>query len=163
MAAQTHQTQDTQQTTSTTDRIEKRVVLRATRDRVWRAITNAKEFGTWFRMHLDGEFAAGKTMHGNITHPGYEHVRVEMRVERIQPERYFSYRWHPYAIDTAVDYSAEPMTLVEFILEDAEEGIAVTIVESGFDKIPLARRAEAFRMNDKGWEGQVRNLERHVS
>lgn len=162
MTAQTQQTQDTQQT-STTDRIEKRVVLRATRARVWRAITNAKEFGTWFRMNLDGEFAAGKTMHGNITHPGYEHVKVEMRVERIQPESYFSYRWHPYAIDTAVDYSAEPMTLVEFKLEDADDGIAVTIIESGFDKIPLARRAEAFRMNEKGWGGQIKNLERHVS
>ncbi|HET7188485.1 MAG TPA: SRPBCC family protein [Gemmatimonadaceae bacterium] len=162
MTAQTQQTQDTQQT-STTDRIEKRVVLRATRARVWRAITNAKEFGTWFRMNLDGEFAAGKTMHGNITHPGYEHVKVEMRVERIQPESYFSYRWHPYAIDTAVDYSAEPMTLVEFKLEDADEGIAVTIIESGFDKVPLARRAEAFRMNEKGWGGQIKNLERHVS
>ena len=161
MTAQTQQ-QDTQQT-STTDRIEKRVVLRATRARVWRAITNAKEFGTWFRMNLDGEFAAGKTMHGNITHPGYEHVKVEMRVERIQPESYFSYRWHPYAIDTAVDYSAEPMTLVEFKLEDADDGIAVTIIESGFDKIPLARRAEAFRMNEKGWGGQIKNLERHVS
>ena len=162
MAAQTQQTQDTPQT-STTDRIEKRVVLRATRARVWRAITNAKEFGTWFRMNLDGEFAAGKTMHGNITHPGYEHVKVEMRVERIQPESYFSYRWHPYAIDTAVDYSAEPMTLVEFLLDDADEGVAVTIIESGFDKIPLARRAEAFRMNEKGWGGQIKNLERHVS
>ena len=162
MTAQTQQTQETQQT-STTDRIEKRVVLRATRARVWRAITNAKEFGTWFRMNLDGEFAAGKTMHGNITQPGYEHVKVEMRVERIQPESYFSYRWHPYAIDTAVDYSAEPMTLVEFMLEEAEDGIAVTIIESGFDKIPLARRAEAFRMNEKGWGGQIKNLERHVS
>ena len=162
MTAQTQQTQDSQQTAAT-DRIEKRVVLRATRARVWRAITNAKEFGTWFRMNLDGDFAAGKTMHGNITHPGYEHVKVEMRVERIQPESYFSYRWHPYAIDTAVDYSAEPMTLVVFKLDDADEGIAVTIIESGFDKIPLARRAEAFRMNEKGWGGQIKNLERHVS
>jgi uncharacterized protein YndB with AHSA1/START domain len=162
MTAQTQQTQDTNQT-STTDRIEKRVVLRATRARVWRAITNAKEFGTWFRMNLDGEFAAGKTMRGNITHPGYEHVKVEMRVERIQPESYFSYRWHPYAIDSGVDYSAEPMTLVEFKLDDAEDGVAVTIIESGFDKIPLERRAEAFRMNEKGWGGQIKNLERHVS
>ena len=162
MTAQTQQTQESQQT-STTDRIEKRVVLRATRARVWRAITDAKEFGTWFRINLYGEFAAGKTMHGNITHPGYEHVKVEMRVERIQPESYFSYRWHPYAIDTAVDYSAEPMTLVEFKLDDADDGVAVTIIESGFDKIPLARRAEAFRMNEKGWGGQIKNLERHVS
>ena len=146
-----------------TDRIERRVVIRGSRSRVWRAITNAEEFGTWFRMNLVGEFAEGATIRGRLTHPGYEHVTVDMLVERIDPERYFSYRWHPYAIDPAVDYSTEPTTLVEFILEEAESGTAVTIVESGFDRIPLARRAEAFRMNDKGWEGEIKNLERYVS
>ena len=146
-----------------TDRIEKKIVLRAPRSRVWRAIANAEEFGTWFRMSLEGEFAEGTTIRGRITHPGYEHVTLDMRVERIEPERYFSYRWHPYAIDPAVDYSAEPTTLVEFILEDREGGTDLTIVESGFDRIPLARRAEAFRMNDQGWAGQIKNLERHVS
>jgi uncharacterized protein YndB with AHSA1/START domain len=90
-------------------------------------------------------------------------VTVELLVERIEPERYFSYRWHPYAIDPAADYSAEPTTLVEFTLQDTEEGTAVTIVESGFDRIPLARRAEAFRMNDQGWAGQIKNLARYVS
>jgi uncharacterized protein YndB with AHSA1/START domain len=146
-----------------TDRIERKIVLRAPRSRVWRAITNAEEFGTWFRMNLEGEFAEGGTITGRITHPGYEHVTLDMRVERIEPERYFAYRWHPYAIDLAVDYSAEPTTLVEFTLEDTEGGTALTIVESGFDRIPLARRAEAFRMNDQGWAGQMKNLERHVS
>ena len=146
-----------------TDRIEKRVVVRASRSRVWRAITTAEEFGTWFRMNLDGAFAEGATIRGRITHPGYEHVTLELLVERIEPERYFSYRWHPYAIDPALDYSAEPTTLVEFTLEDAEGGTAVTIVESGFDRIPLSRRAEAFRMNDQGWAGQIKNLERYVS
>ena len=154
--------QETQNTPST-DRIEKRVELRASRSRVWRAITTAEEFGTWFRMNLDGAFAEGGTIRGRITHPGYEHVTVDLLVERIEPERYFSYRWHPYALDPAVDYSAEPTTLVEFILEDAEDGTVVTIVESGFDKIPLARRAEAFRMNDNGWGGQIKNLARYVS
>lgn len=149
--------------TPSTDRIEKRIVLRASRSRVWRAITNAEEFGTWFRMKLDGEFAEGATIRGRITHPGYEHVTVEMLVERVEPERYFSYRWHPHAVDAAVDYSAEPTTLVEFILEEAEGGTAVTIVESGFDRIPIARRAEAFRMNERGWGGQMDNLARHVS
>jgi len=148
---------------TSTDRIEKKVELRAPRSRVWRAIANAEEFGTWFRMSLDGEFAEGGTIRGRITHPGYEHVTVEMRVERIEPERYFSYRWHPHAIDMAVDYSAEPTTLVEFILQETEGGTAVTIVESGFDRIPLARRAEAFRMNERGWDGQAQNLARHVS
>jgi uncharacterized protein YndB with AHSA1/START domain len=148
---------------SSSDRIEKVVVIRAARSRVWRAITTAEEFGAWFRMNLDGEFAEGETIRGRITHPGYEHVTVEMLVERIDPERYFSYRWHPHAIDSAVDYSAEPTTLVEFILEETEGGIAVTIVESGFDRIPPGRRTEAFRMNDKGWGGQIKNLEQHVS
>lgn len=148
---------------STSDRIEKRVVLRAARSRVWRAISTAEEFGTWFRMNLEGAFAEGATIRAKITIPGYEHVTLEMLVERIEPERYFSYRWHPYAIDAAVDYSAEPTTLVEFTLEETEGGTALTIVESGFDRIPLARRSEAFRMNDQGWGGQIKNLERYVS
>lgn len=151
------------QTTSSTDRIEKRVELRASRARVWRAIANSSEFGEWFRMKLQGDFAEGETIRGNITHPGYEHVSVEMLIERIEPERYFSYRWHPYAIDTTVDYSTEPTTLVEFILDETDEGTAVTIVESGFDRIPAGRQAEAFRMNEKGWAGQIENLARHVS
>lgn len=159
MTARTQEAQDA----PSTDRIEKKLVLRAPRSRVWRAIATAEEFGTWFRMHLEGEFAEGGTIRGRITHPGYEHVTVELLVERMEPERYFSYRWHPYAIDAATDYSAEPTTLVEFMLEEAEDGTAVTIVESGFDRIPLARRAEAFRMNDQGWAGQIRNLARHVS
>jgi uncharacterized protein YndB with AHSA1/START domain len=146
-----------------TDRIEKSIVLRASRSRVWRAITTAEEFGAWFRVNLEGVFVEGATVRGRITHPGYEHVTVQLQVERIEPERYFSYRWHPNAIDPAVDLSGEPTTLVEFMLEDSDGGTAVTIVESGFDRIPLARRAEAFRMNDGGWAGQIKNLERYVS
>ena len=145
------------------DRIEKSIILHATRSRVWRAITNAEEFGTWFRVQLEGTFVQGATIRGKITYPGYEHLTMEMQVERIEPERYFAYRWHPYAIDPNVDYSSEPTTLVEFRLEDADGGTLLTIVESGFDQIPLARRAEAFRMNDRGWAEQTRNIERHVS
>jgi uncharacterized protein YndB with AHSA1/START domain len=159
MTVQAQEAQDR----SSTDRIEKRIVVRASRSRVWRAIANAEEFGTWFRVNLDGAFAEGATVRGRITHPGYEHVTVEMLVERIEPERYFSYRWHPNAMDPAVDYSAEPTTLVEFSLEETEGGTAVTIVESGFDRIPLARRAEAFRMNDQGWTGEIKNLAQYVS
>ena len=157
-------TQQMTQDKSSTDRIEKKVELRAPRSRVWRAITTAKEFSAWFRMDLDGEFAEGATLHGTVTRPGNEHVNpIEMLIGQIEPERYFSYRWHPYALDAAVDYSAEPMTLVEFILEETEGGTAVTIVESGFDRVPLSRRAEAFRMNDKGWAGQVKNLAQYVA
>ena len=137
-------------------------MLRATRTRVWRAIANAEEFGTWFRVKLEGAFTEGKPIRGMITIPGFEHP-LEMLVERIDPERYFSYRWHPYAIDPGVDYSVEPTTLVEFKLEEIEGGTAVTIVESGFDRIPLARRAEAFRMDNQGWAGQIKHLARYVA
>lgn len=146
-----------------TDRIEKRIVLRAPRSRVWRALTDAKEFGAWFGVELEGAFAEGATVRGKITHPGYEHLTMELQVERIEPERLFSYRWHPYAVDVEVDYAAEPTTLVEFRLNEAPGGTLLEIVESGFDRIPAARRAEAFRMNDGGWAAQTTNLERHVA
>jgi uncharacterized protein YndB with AHSA1/START domain len=146
-----------------TDRIEKKVVLRAPRSRVWRAISDAEQFGEWFRVKFDGEFAEGKSLRGKILHKGYEDAQMEIEIERIEPEKYFSYRWHPYAIDPKVDYSREPTTLVEFKLEDAKDGTALTITETGFDKVPLARRAEAFRMNDNGWTSQVKNIERYVS
>jgi uncharacterized protein YndB with AHSA1/START domain len=146
-----------------TDRIEKKIVLRAPRSRVWRAITNASEFSEWFRVKLEGAFAEGKTIRGKLTHPKYEHLTLEMLIERIQPEDYFAYRWHPYAIDPKADYSQEPTTLVEFRLEELKDGTELTIVESGFDRIPLARRTEAFRMNESGWEGQAKNIERYVS
>ena len=149
--------------TTSTDRIEKRFEVRAPRARVWRAIANANDFGAWFGMKLEGTFAARATVRGRLTIPGYDHLTLDLHVEQIEPERYFSYRWHPYAIDPKVDYSAEPTTLVEFHLEAIADGTAVTIVESGFDRIPLARRAEAYRMNDGGWTGQAKNLARYVA
>ena len=151
------------ETTTSTDRIEKTVTLKAPRARVWRAIADARQFGEWFRVRLDGEFAVGATVRGNITYPGYEYITMEVVVEQMEPERFFSYRWHPYAIDPKVDYSPEPMTLVEFTLEDAPGGTRLTIVESGFDRVPLSRRAEAFRMNGDGWSEQMQNIERYVS
>ena len=149
--------------TTVPDRIEKRAVLRATRARVWRALTDAGEFGKWFGVLLEGPFAEGATVRGRISHPGYEHLTMEVVVERMEAERYFSFRWHPGAIDPKIDYSQEPKTLVEFRLEESAEGTILTIVESGFDRIPLARRAEAFRLNDGGWTEQLRNIERHVA
>lgn len=145
------------------DRIEKKIFLRAPRSRVWRAIAEASEFGKWFGVKLEGDFARGATIKGKITHPGYEHLTMEMQVEQMEPERYFSYRWHPYAIDPEIDYSKEPTTLVEFRLEDADGGTLLTITESGFDRIPLERRERAFRMNDGGWTQQIQNIERHVA
>jgi uncharacterized protein YndB with AHSA1/START domain len=148
---------------STTDRIEKSRFLRASRARVWRALTTVAEFNAWFGVKLAGEFAPGATLRGNITSPGYEHLTLEMKVERMDPEALFSYRWHPYAVVPEIDYSAEPTTLVELRLGEAEGGTMLTIVESGFDHIPVARRAEAFRMNEGGWAEQLLNIERHVA
>jgi uncharacterized protein YndB with AHSA1/START domain len=145
------------------NQIEKRVFLRAPRSRVWRAIANAGEFGVWFRVKFESAFVEGAAIRGKLTYPGYEHLTMEVQVERIAPEQYFAYRWHPYGVDPTVDYSSEPMTLVEVRLDEADGGTLLTIVESGFDQIPLARRAEAFRMNDQGWAEQTLNIERHVS
>lgn len=147
----------------TADRIEKEIHLKAPRARVWRALSNADEFGQWFRVKLDGGFAEGATIRGKILHPGYEHMTMELLVEKMEVERLFSYRWHPYAIDPKVDYSNEPTTLVEFRLEDSDGGTRLTVVESGFDRIPAERRAEAFRMNEGGWTAQLTNIERHVA
>lgn len=147
---------------TSTDRIEKKVVLRAPIDRVWRAISDSKQFGEWFRVRLDEPFAAGKKVKGKITVPNYEHIQFEMEIERIQPQTYFSYRWHPYAIDPKTDYSKEPTTLVEFQLAEVKEGTVLTITESGFDKIPASRRAEAFRSNDNGWTGQAKQIAAYV-
>jgi len=148
---------------TSTDRIEKKIVLRAPRSRVWHAIADAEAFGQWFLVKLEGPFTPGATIRGKITHPGFEHLTMELQVDKIEPEKYFSYRWHPYAVDPAVDYSTEPMTLVEFRLEDAEGGTALSIVESGFDAIPAARREQAFRMNGSGWDQQMKNIERYVA
>jgi uncharacterized protein YndB with AHSA1/START domain len=147
----------------TTDRIEKTIVLRAPRSKVWRAVTTAEDFGAWFGVKLAGAFAAGARVSGRITTPGYENVPFAMVIERIEPERLFSYRWHPYAIDPKADYSSEPTTLCEFILEDIPEGTRLTVVESGFDRIPAARRDEAFRMNEGGWAAQLGNIERYLA
>jgi len=148
---------------SETDRIEKQITLRAPRVRVWKALTDAKEFGAWFRVNLDGQFAPGRRIRGNITYPGYEHLIMEATVERMDRERLFSFRWHPAAVDPKRDYSAEATTLVEFRLEESPDGgTRLTVVESGFDALPPDRRQEALRMNSGGWEIQVENIRVHV-
>ena len=144
------------------DRIEKRIELKAPVSRVWRALTDYREFGEWFRVKLDGPFVPGQISRGQITYPGYEHVKWEATVQKIEHERLFSFTWHPYAIDSKVDYSQEPPTLVEFRLERTGSGTLLLLTEFGFDKIPSGRRLEAFRMNDGGWTEQLMNIERHV-
>lgn len=147
---------------TSTDRIEKRIEVKAPLSRVWRALTDHKEFGEWFRVKLESPFVPGKSTKGNITYPGYEHLVMDVAVQKMEPERLFSFQWHPYAIDPKVDYSKEPPTLVEFKLEKAGNYTVLTVTESGFDRIPAARRAEAFRMNDGGWTEQMKNIESYV-
>ncbi|HYV85428.1 MAG TPA: SRPBCC family protein [Patescibacteria group bacterium] len=149
---------------SSTDRIEREIFLKASRSRVWRALVNAEEFGTWFGVALKGtQFVAGQRVKGQITYPGYEHLTFDVLVERIEPGRLISFRWHPAAVDAAFDYSKEPSTLVVFELKEAKGGILLTVVESGFDQIPPSRREEAFRMNSGGWTIQMENIEKHVA
>lgn len=144
------------------DRIEKTIELAAPVARVWQALTDHHQFGTWFRVRLDTPFVPGRTAQGHVTYPGYEHVRFEVMVQKMEPERLFSFTWHPYAVDPAVDYSGEPPTLVEFILAPSAKGTLLRVVESGFERIPAGRRPEAFRMNDTGWGIQLDNIARHL-
>ncbi len=137
--------------------------MKAPVSRVWRALTDHQEFGQWFRVNLEGPFLPGKTARGRITHPGYEHLVWQAVVQKMEPERLFSFTWHPFGIDPKVDYSKETPTLVEFRLEKtASGGTLLTLVESGFDKVPARRRDEAYRMNDDGWTAQMKNIARHV-
>lgn len=145
-----------------TDRIEKTVEIKAPVSRVWRALTDYREFGTWFCVKVEGPFVIGQPAYGQITHPGYEHLRWEAVVRKMEPERLFSFTWHPYAVESGRDYSGEPPTLVEFTLQEIAGGTLLRVVESGFDKIPAERRLEAFRMNEGGWREQVGNIKRHV-
>ncbi len=147
-----------------TDRIERSIVINAPRARVWRALTNAEEFGSWFGVDLKGKtFAPEQRVQGPITIEGYEHIVFDVIVERVEPERLFSYRWHPFPIDPNIDYEKEQRTVVTFTLDDAGDGTLLTVVESGFDKVPPERRFEAFRMNSLGWEGQMDNIQRHAT
>ena len=145
-----------------TDRIEKQVLLRAPRSRVWHALTETNEFSQWFGVKLTGTFTPGARLRGQVTHQGYEHLTLELTVDRVEPERLFSWRWHPNAIDPAADYSAEPTTLVVFELQEVDGGTLLTVVESGFDRLPAARREQAYSGNDGGWTMQMEFIARHV-
>lgn len=157
-----------------TDRIEKKILLRAPRSRVWRAISNAEEFGIWFGIKFEGQFQPGAQMHGVIVGTAvdpdvaekqrtYAGKPVDITIDRIEPERLFAFRWHPNAVDPNFDYSNEPTTLIVFELEETPEGILLTVTESGFDQIPLERRAQAFTSNDQGWTIVVTLIERYLA
>jgi len=150
-------------TAVTPDRIEKQVTLDAPRSRVWRALTDVAQFNAWFGVKLSAPFVPGAEVSGQITIRDYDHVTMTIWIETMEPERFFSFRWHPYAIEPGVDYAAEPTTLVSFTLEDAGQGTRLTIVESGFDAIPESRRAKAFAMNSSGWAGQAENIRKFLA
>jgi uncharacterized protein YndB with AHSA1/START domain len=157
-----------------TDRIEKRILLHASRARVWKALTDATEFGEWFGVRFDGPFVAGAPLRGVIVptqvdadvaklQEPYAGRAFDITVDRIEPQRLFSFRWHPYAVEPGIDYSKEPTTLVVFTLEDQPGGIQLTVTESGFDQIPLDRRAKAFAANEGGWAKQMTLIEKHLA
>jgi uncharacterized protein YndB with AHSA1/START domain len=147
-----------------TDRIERKILLKAQRSRVWRALADATEFSDWFGVTFAGKsFAVGQHMQGRVTYPGYEHLPFEIWIERMEPERLLSWRWHPAAIEPAVDYSQEPTTLVVFELQEVQNGTLLSVVESGFDSVPPARRLKAFRLNCEGWTEQMDNIAKHVA
>jgi uncharacterized protein YndB with AHSA1/START domain len=155
------------------DHIEKKILLRAPRKRVWRALSDSTEFGSWFGMTFDGPFTPGAIMRGVISptkvnaevakaQKAHEGMAFEIIIEQMEPERLFSFRWHPFAVERGVDYSAEPTTLIVFILEETAEGVLLTVTESGFDRIPLARRAKAFTANEQGWSMVVKLIEEYL-
>lgn len=151
-------------TVTDTDRIERSILIKGSRERVWQALTDAAQFGAWFGADLAGQvFAPGQQVRGKMTQPGCEHITFDALVERVEPQTVLTFRWHPYAVDPAIDYSGEQRTLVTFTLKDAPgNGILLTVVESGFDQVPAHRRAEAFRLHGEGWEYQLQNVARHV-
>jgi uncharacterized protein YndB with AHSA1/START domain len=165
---------ETETQPSKTERIQKKILLRAPRSRVWRAIAHPDEFGSWFGVNIDGPVTPGARVKGKIVptkvdpeiaraQSEYEGMPFEITVERIEPERLFSFRWHPFAVDRDVDYSAEPPTLVSFEIDDAPGGVMLTVTESGFDRIPVARRAKAFAANEQGWAAQMKLIEKYLA
>lgn len=144
------------------DRIEKQILLRSPRSRVWLALTDARQFGEWFRVRLDGQFAPGRRITGKMTYPGYEGWPFDAMVERMDPESYFSMRWAPGVEDREVDYDNDPTTLVEFHLEEVPEGTRLTTVESGFENLPAVLRDKVFRGNEEGWSMQTQNIKAYV-
>ncbi len=161
-------------TDSVPDRIEKQIVLKAPLTRVWHAITDSQQFGSWFGVKFSGPFKAGERIVGQIApttvdpqvaamQKPYEGMKFDITIDRIEPQKLFSFRWHPFAIDPKKDYSSEPMTLVEFTLKEVPGGVMLTVIETGFNGVPLARRAEAFKMNEGGWSSQIKLIEKYVA
>jgi uncharacterized protein YndB with AHSA1/START domain len=156
------------------DRIEKKILLRAPLKRVWHALSDSKEFGIWFGVKFDAPFTPGARIRGKIIGTAvdtevarlqtqYEHIPFEITIDRIEPQRLFSFRWHPNAVEPGLDYSKEPTTLIEFTLEEVADGVLLTVSESGFDQIPLVRRAKAFTANEQGWGMVLKLVEKYLA
>lgn len=145
-----------------TNRIETSVAINAPIELVWRALTDHREFGAWFGVALEGPFTAGRMARGQMTISGYEHLKWEATVKKMEAPRYFAFTWHPYAVDPEIDYSTEPPTLVEFHLEPTDTGTRLQVVETGFDALPAHRRPDALRMNEAGWSFQMQNIKGHA-
>lgn len=144
--------------------IKRKVLLHAPREHIWKALTDAEQFGDWFGIALKGQqFVQGRTLKAPITYPGYEHVVWNATIERLEPQQRFAFSWHPYAVDNSIDYDREPPTLVEFTLTDHDGGVLLQVVESGFDAIPQARRQKALKMNARGWDEQMANIENYLA
>lgn len=145
-----------------TDRITKEIMIKAPRTKVWKALTELNQFQQWFGAALDTPFTPGARSRGHVTEKGWEHVQMDIQIERMEPEHTFTYRWLPFAIDPKRDYSKETRTLVEFTLDEVNGGTKVTVVESGFEGVAADRRAEAFKMHEGGWEGQLKNIQKYA-
>ena len=142
------------------DTIEKTIDLKASPARVWRALTDHREFGEWFRVRLDGPFVVGQLSSGNMTYPGYEHLKWDALIEVMEAEKRFVFRWHPGAAEAD---PAEIRTVVEFLLEAVPQGTRLHLRESGFSQLPEWRQAEAFRSNEGGWTTQMQNIADYVA
>jgi uncharacterized protein YndB with AHSA1/START domain len=161
------------QGTQTKDRIQKRILLHAPRSRVWRALSDPNEFGSWFGLKIDGPVSPGSKVTGTIVpttvdatvakqQREYQGLQFEMTIDRVEPERLFSFRWHPFAVGRNADYAGEPTTLVSFEVEEKPDGVLLTVTESGFDRIPPARRGKAFEANEQGWTHQMKLIEKYL-
>jgi uncharacterized protein YndB with AHSA1/START domain len=157
-----------------TDRLVKEVLLKSSLERVWNALTDSNEFGSWFGMKLEGPFRAGQLLRGHIAPTSvdpevakmqkpYEGTAVVLWIERIEPKTLFSFQWHPYAVDLNTDYSKEPRTTVTFALKEESGGVRLTITESGFEDLPISRRNEALKSNEGGWEAQTQLIAKYLS
>jgi uncharacterized protein YndB with AHSA1/START domain len=145
------------------NQIEKQIELKAPISKVWNALTDYKQFSEWFGVALESPFKMGETTEGQITIEGYEFIRFTANVQKMEAEQLFSYTWHPASLEKNHDYSNETPTLVEFKLTESTNGTLLTVIETGFNKLPENRREESFRRNSDGWAMQLESIEEYLT